>query len=75
MWFKNLTLFECTEKFKCSEEELSGFLKDQAFIPCTSIDPVSISSTLLFFNPISIPYFILAMVFFKFDILKPSMLK
>ncbi|MDA7742562.1 recombination-associated protein RdgC [Francisellaceae bacterium] len=42
MWFKNLTLFECTEKFKCSEEELSGFLKDQAFIPCTSVDPVSI---------------------------------
>ncbi len=42
MWFRNLTLFECIEKFILSEEALSEKLSSDAFIPCTSVDPTSI---------------------------------
>ena len=42
MWFRNLTLFECIEKFTLSEEALSEKLSGDAFIPCTSVDPTSI---------------------------------
>lgn len=42
MWFKNLQLFKFTENFSDSAEELAEKLRDKRFIPCKSVDPVSL---------------------------------
>ncbi len=41
MWFKNLQLFKFTESFKDSPEALEEKLKEKQFLPCKSVDAVS----------------------------------
>jgi recombination associated protein RdgC len=42
MWFKNLQLFKFTEKFPFTAEELAEKLAEKKFLPCKSIDAMSL---------------------------------
>ncbi|WP_116963687.1 recombination-associated protein RdgC [Fastidiosibacter lacustris] len=41
MWFKNLALFQFTEKFELSVEEVEKQLTKHAFVPCSTSAPLS----------------------------------
>lgn len=41
MWFKNLALFQLTEKFTLTVEEVEKHLNEHAFAPCSTSAPVS----------------------------------
>jgi recombination associated protein RdgC len=41
MWFKNLQIFKFSEKFTTTAEELAAQLKEKRFLPCKSVDALS----------------------------------
>ena len=41
MWFKNLALFQFTEKFTLSVESVEKHLNEHAFVPCSTSTPMS----------------------------------
>lgn len=42
MWFKNLQIFTFTEEFKETDEAIAAKLTEHRFLPCRSVDPMSI---------------------------------